>query len=98
MRRFFASEPRLSREELERQAQDAIDARISLGRPPEEEFEPIRKRLAEIDLALAARPSIDSEPLEIREVRVPPAAPAASEPAAKPVRRQLVTTAKQSSN
>jgi hypothetical protein len=104
MRRFFASEPRLSREEIERQAQEAIDARVGMGRPPEEEFRPLQERLAEIDRALAERPPVEPlpepQPLEIHEVQVPPAAPAsAAEPRAKTARRrQPVAAGRQSAN
>ena len=54
MRRFFDREPRYSREELERQAQDAIDAQVGRGRPPESDFEPLRDRLDELDEAIVS--------------------------------------------
>ena len=54
MRRFFAREPRLSREELERQAQEAIDAKVGMGRPPEEDFRPLQDRLDDIDEAIVS--------------------------------------------
>ena len=95
MRRYFASEPRLSREELEREAQEAIDARVSMGRPPEEEFAPLRARLAEMDRAVAQRPQSESEPIRIHQVQVPPAQPTDAEPE---VRREPVAAARQSSN
>ena len=98
MRRDFASEPRLSREEIERQAQDASDARVSMGRPPDEEFQPLRDRLAEINRELAARPPVEPlpepQPLQIHKVQVPAAA--AAEP--KPRRRQPVAASRQSAN
>jgi hypothetical protein len=93
MRRYFASEPRLSREELEREAQEAIDARVSMGRPPEEEFAPLRARLAEMDRA-AERPPVEPEPLRIHHVNVP-TAPAEAAPE---VRREPVAASRQSSN
>lgn len=104
MRRYFASEPRLSRDEIERQAQEAIDARVSMGRPPEEEFQPLRDRLAEIDRALEARPPVEplpeSQPIEIRQVQVPTAgaAEAAEAKARSRARRQPVGAARQSTN
>jgi hypothetical protein len=52
----------LSREELEADAAQAIEARVSLGRPPEEEFKPVEDRLAEVDAALAARPRLEPLP------------------------------------
>ena len=88
MRRYFASEPRHSREELERQAQEAIDARINLGRPPDEEFQHLEQRLADVDRAESARQAAEripvAEPIRIHEVRVPPAGEqtAEEEPAA----------------
>jgi hypothetical protein len=92
MGRYFGREPRYSREELERQAKEAIDARVSMGRPPEEEWQPIKDRLAEVDQALAARPPVpplpEAEPLQIREIRMPQARRAApKERAAAPARR-----------
>ena len=78
MGRYFGREPRYSREELERQAQEAIDARVSLGRPPDEEFRPLQERLAEVDRALAARPPVPPmpapQPLRLTEIRMPRAA------------------------
>ena len=101
MRRYFASEPRLSREEIERQAQEAIDARVSMGRPPEEEFQPLRDRLAEIDRAVAARPPAEPrpepQPIQIREVQVPSAAPAEAK-ATPRARREPAAAARQSAN
>ena len=104
MRRYFASEPRLSREEIERQAQEAIDARVSMGRPPEEEFQPLHDRLAEIDRALAARrpaeplPEPEPQPIQIHELQMP-AATAAADPNPKPrARHEPVAAARQSRN
>ncbi len=95
MRRFFAREPRLSRQEIERQAQEAIDALVSMGRPPEEEFEPVRARLAEMDRAVVARSPVEPQPLEIHQVRVP----AEPKPAAEPrARREPVSAGRQSVN
>lgn len=64
MGRYFGREPRLSREEIEAQAKQAIEARVSLGRPPAEEWEPLEARLAELDRqeALRARPEPVVEP------------------------------------
>lgn len=86
MRRYFAREPRCSREELERQAQGAIDARISMGRPPAEDFLAVERRLAEIDRGLAARPHVapqpERRPLRIHELRpFAAAAPSTTPPA-----------------
>ena len=54
MGKYFGREPRYSREEIERQAQEAIDARVSLGRPPAEDWAPLEARLEEIDHAMAS--------------------------------------------
>jgi hypothetical protein len=82
MGRYFGREPRYSRDELERQAQEAIDARISMGRPPAEDFLPVERRLAEMERAVAVRPPAEplpeSQPLRLHAVR-PLGAPATSE-------------------
>jgi hypothetical protein len=85
MGKYFGREPRYSREEIERQAQEAIDARVSLGRPPAEDWAPLNARLAEIDQALAARTMPEAQPMTIHEVRMPmvPAAATSEEPAPK---------------
>ena len=92
MGKYFGREPRYSREELERQAQEAIDARVSLGRPPAEDWAPLQARLAELDHAVAAPPPMpEHEPIQIHHVRLPQA-PAAAEvaPAAIRLRRPVV--------
>ncbi len=77
MGKYFGREPRYSREEIERQAQEAIDARVGLGRPPAEEWAPLQARLAEIDQVMAARPPgpplpvPEAVPMQIHEVRMP---------------------------
>lgn len=92
MGKFFGSEPRYSREEIERQAQEAIDARVGLGRPPAEDWVPLEARLSEIDRAMAARPPVpplpeppasrpsrsQPQPIQVREVRIPKAPVGAS--------------------
>jgi hypothetical protein len=86
MGKYFGREPRYSREELERQAQEAIDARVSLGRPPAEDWAPLQARLAEIDQAMAARPPMpEHAPIQIHHVRMPkaPAAADTEAPAAQ---------------
>jgi len=55
MGRYFGREPRFTREEIEREAQEAIDARVSLGRPPVEDWEPHEARMEELDFAVVAR-------------------------------------------
>jgi hypothetical protein len=95
MGKYFGREPRYSREEIERQAQEAIDARVSLGRPPAEDWKPLEARLAEIDRVAAARPVLlpirEAQPMQIRTVRLPQA-PAAPAPARMRVRRPVGAT------
>ena len=64
MGRYFGREPRFSREELEAQAKQAIEARVGLGRPPADEWRPLEARLAELDRqqALESRPEPVAEP------------------------------------
>ncbi len=88
MGKYFGRESRYPREEIERQAQEAIDARVSLGRPPPAEWLPLEARLAEIDRVMAARPPVvplpEPQPMRIRAVRVPRAADKPPAQAAKP--------------
>jgi hypothetical protein len=80
MRKFFGREPRYSREEIERQAQEAIDARVGMGRPPAEDWQPLEARLEEIDYAIVARGLPEPAPLAAAlpppEVRAPAVKPA----------------------
>ena len=84
MGKFFGSEQRYSREEIERQAQEAIEARVNLGRPPAEEWRPLEMRLDEIDHAIVSRraeqipparqvPAAEQrpEPVQVRKVPTP---------------------------
>ena len=92
MGKYFGREPRYSLEELERQAQEAIDARVSLGRPPAEDWEPLNARLAELDQALAARQlptMVEPPPMRIREVRLPRTPVPAPAEAAAPARESV---------
>jgi hypothetical protein len=96
--RYFGREPRYTRQEIEQQAQEALEARINLGRPPEEEFAPIQARLASMDRELAARvaaepvppppPLLEGErPLSVSRVTLPAGAaprPQPKRPVAKP--------------
>ncbi len=91
MGKYFGREPRYSREEIERQAQEAIDAAVSRGRPPAEDWAPLVARLAELDQTAAAPPVMpEVQPLQIHEIRMPkaPAEPPAASPAS--VRRAVV--------
>lgn len=100
MGKYFGREPRYSREEIERQAQEAIDARVSMGRPPAEDWGPLEARLSEIDQVMAARPPAppvpEPQPMQIREVRMPRVAEDAPAKAVEPAgarssRRPLAT-------
>lgn len=90
MGKYFGREPRYSREEIERQAQEAIDARVSLGRPPPEDWRPLEARLSEIDQVMAARPPVpplpEPQPMRIREIRMPRSAENAPAPAPAPAK------------
>ena len=98
MGKYFGREPRYTREEIERQAQAAIDARVSLGRPPEEDWRPLEARLSEIDRVMAARPPVpeipDAPPIQLREVRVSPARALESEPTPAPARSRRPVAAR----
>lgn len=102
MGKYFGREPRYSREEIERQAQEAIDARVDLGRPPPEDWRRLEARLSEMDQLTAARPPVpplpEPEPMRIREIRMPRSAENAPAPArvatpagARSSRRRLAT-------
>src|SRR3954447_26852137 len=60
--RYFGREPRYTRHELELQAQQALEARINLGRPPAEDFAPIQTRLAKMDREMATRAAAEAVP------------------------------------
>lgn len=95
MGKYFGREPRYSREEIERQAQEAIDALVSQGRPPAEDWLPLQARLEEIDRAMATRllpappiPEPAPQPMQIHEIRMPKAEPTeAPAPAVTPAPR-----------
>jgi hypothetical protein len=57
--RYFGREPRYTREEAEAQARQAIEAAVSRGRPPDEEWKPLAARTGEINRELATRPSVE---------------------------------------
>ncbi|HEV2759760.1 MAG TPA: hypothetical protein VGV86_09360 [Acidimicrobiales bacterium] len=93
MGKYFGREPRYSREEIERQAQEAIDVRVGMGRPPAEDWAPLEARLSEIAQVMAARPPVpplpEPQPMQIREVRIPRAEEDAPTRAAKPAGARL---------
>jgi hypothetical protein len=62
--KYFGKQPRYSREEAEAQARQAIDAAVSKGRPPEEDWKALGPRMAEInqELAMRPRPDVDFGP------------------------------------
>ena len=62
MGRYFGREPRCSRQEIELQAQQAIDEVVGRGRPPAEDWLPIEQRLADMDRELAARAPVEAVP------------------------------------
>ena len=87
MGKYFGREPRYSREEIEREAQATLDALVSQGRPPAEDWAPIEARLAELDLMSAPRLP-EAEPMQIHEIRMPKA-PAPPAQAPEPVRASV---------
>lgn len=62
MGRYFGREPRYSREEIEAQAKQAVEAQIGRGRPPEDDWQPLEARLAAADREMQARPLPDVVP------------------------------------
>ena len=90
MGKYFGREPRYSREEIERQAQETIDAIVSQGRPPAEDWAPLEARLAEIDRMMASPPPMpDAQPMQIHEVRLPKVPVEAPAPAVARARRPV---------
>jgi len=92
MGRYFGREPRFTREEIERQAQEAIDARVSLGRPPVEDWEPLEVRMEELDFAIVARrlPEPPSAPPSQTPTQPPSQTPTQPPSQHQPVRRPVV--------
>ncbi len=74
MGRYFGREPRYSREEIEAQAKQAIEAQIGMGRPPQEDWKPLEARMAEMDRQAASR----SQPRLPEAPPAPAPAPAAA--------------------
>ena len=62
MGKYFGREPRYSQEEAEAQAKQALDAAVSRGRPPAEDWAALQGRMGEINQELATRPRIDLPP------------------------------------
>ena len=62
MGKYFGREPRYSQEEAEAQAKQAIDAAVSRGRPPAEDWAALQGRMGEINQELATRPRMDLPP------------------------------------
>jgi hypothetical protein len=60
--KYFGKQPRYSREEAEAQAKQAIDALVSRGRPPAEEWKGLAGRMGDINRELATRPPVDLPP------------------------------------
>ena len=62
MGKYFGRQPRYSREEAEAQAKQAIDAAVSRGRPPAEDWAGLQGTMGEINQELATRPRVDLPP------------------------------------
>ena len=71
MGRYFGREPRYSQEEAEAQAKQAIEAAVSKGRPPDEDWKPLAPRMADINRELSIRPQVEIPPPPARR-RVDP--------------------------
>lgn len=71
MGKYFGRQPRYSQEEAEAQARQAIDAAVSRGRPPAEEWKGLAGRMGEINQELANRPRVDLPPPPPRAERRP---------------------------
>ena len=52
--KYFGRQPRYSQQEAEAQAKQAIDALVSRGRPPAEEWKGLANRMGDINRELAA--------------------------------------------
>jgi hypothetical protein len=78
--RYFGREPRYSQAEAEAQAKAAIDAAVSRGRPPDEEWKGLAGRMGDVSRELAARPPVEAIPPP------PPLRPAAPGGAPRPRR------------
>lgn len=62
MGKYFGREPRYSQEEAEAQARQAIDAAVSKGRPPAEDWKGLAGRMGDINRELATRPPVEIPP------------------------------------
>lgn len=105
MGKYFGREPRYSQEEAEEQAKQAIEAAVSKGRPPADEWTPLQGRMAEISQELATRTRVDlpppppgpSERRAVRQILRPPEPepePAPAPAAKKPTAGKASATAK----
>ena len=83
MGKYFGREPRYSQEEAEAQAKQALEAAVSKGRPPEEEWKALGGRMADINRELATRPPVDIPP-------PPPRRAAAQSPRARRPMNQIL--------
>ena len=61
MGKYFGKQPRYSQQEAEAQAKQAIEAAVSRGRPPDEEWKGLAARMPEINQELAMRPRPDAD-------------------------------------
>ena len=83
--RYFGREPRYTQQEAEAQAKQAIDAAVSKGRPPEEDWKPLASRMPDLNRELATRPAVEIPPPPARR-RAEPGADPASAGSARPRR------------
>ena len=62
MGKYFGREPRYSQQEAEAQAKQAIEAAMSKGRPPEDEWKGLASRMGDINQELSTRPPVEIPP------------------------------------
>ncbi len=80
MGRYFGREPRYSQQEAEAQAKQAIEAAVSKGRPPEEDWKGLASRMGDINRELATRPPVEIPPPPPLRRRADPDAGSAESP------------------
>lgn len=90
MKLRLARKPRISIEDIEREAAAEMDRRISMGKPPPEEW----KGVPELDAGLFRRQTVPPPPAPATEVGAKPPAAKAAAPAVKATRRPAAKVAK----
>ena len=89
MGRYFGREPRYSQQEAEAQAKQAIEAAVSKGRPPEEDWKALGSRMADVNRELATRPAVEIPPPPVRRRADPATGSAEGAPPRRPMNQIL---------